>query len=553
MKFQDDNEALKVLKLHVDNTPDWVILARDQKEEAEALIYGENYIEFLVNEIEHLESKAKRKVRAKYSRPVTDLFVRIGRLLDNIFSASGTIKNINGLNDTEKERLEKHLSQIKGGMSLGQWMEDVWIKTLHVDANGITYLKYDTDLGIDPYPEYIPIDRIRYYLSDGRSVDYIVFEPKSIIVDGKDTGNKKWTIVDDVSIYVFIQEKDSFTLDSKSDHLFDNVPVIINSNDKDFETELRYSPYDPIFPTSKTYGSKLSVLDSYDRLQGFPKSWALTSACSSCGGRKLNDEGGECGACHGSGESGNDVANEVRIRLPDTNNGEALINGANIGGFISPDLAYITKAEESLDRLENSMFFTQWGNQSSSEAVRTATETIIDEQPTEQRLGWYASQVETVEAMIVDLTANQMFTRNATDEKVSIIIYSRDFIIASLNAVTVEYQTSKTAGDNAVILDDKFSKVLLTTYQNNKKGLDIANKKAHIEPYIHLTIEQVLEVYKSKQAQKKGLFNQWYSLLTPVKLEKDVETLREDYNTWFEDWLTVNEEPEEIEETNTNT
>ena len=552
MKFQDESEALARLKRHTDNTPDWVTLARDQKEEAEALIYGVDYIRFLVNEIEYLESKAKREVRAKYSRPVTDLFVRISRLLDNIFSASGTIKSIHGLDDTKKDQLEKHISQIKGGQSLGQWMEDVWIKTLHVDPNGITYLKYNTTLKLDPFPEYIPIDRIRYYLSNGRNVEYIVFEPKAVFVDGKDTGNKKWTIVDDLSIYVFIQEKDSFTLDSKSDHLFDVTPAIINSNDKDFETELRYSPYDPIFPTSKTYGSKLSVLDSYDRLQGFPKSWALTSACSSCGGRKLNDEGGKCNTCHGSGESGNDVANEVRIRLPDTNNGEALINGANIGGFISPDLAYIEKAEDTLDRLENSMFFTQWGNQSSSEAVRTATETIIDSQPTEQRLGWYATQVETVESMIVDLTANQMFTRDATDEKVSSIIYSRNYIIASLNAVTVEYQTSKEAGDNFVILDDKFDKVLLTTNKNNRRGYDVDRKKAFTEPFVHYTVEQVLEVYGQKQAQKKGLFNQWYSLLTPDKLDKDIKTLREDYNTWFEEWLTANEEPEPEEETNTN-
>lgn len=545
MTFKDETEALKFLKKHTKHTLDWVTIAKENKEEAEALIYGVNYKKFLVNEIEYLESAAKRLVRAKYSRPVTDLFVRVGRLLDNVFSANGTIKQINGLKDNQKVELEKHLSQIKGGQSLGKWMEDVWIKTLHVDPNGITYLKYDSDLGIDPYPEYVPINNIRYYLSDGRKCDYIVFEPKAIIVDGKDTGNKKWTIVDDKNVYTFIEEKEIFIMESISEHLFDSTPVVINSADKDFDTELRYSPYSVIFEPAKAYGGKLSRLSSYENLQGFPKSYALTAPCNSCGGRKLDDQSNVCQSCKGSGEQGNDVANEIRLRIPDFNSGESFIPSDSIGGFISPALEYAAQEEQSLDRLENSIFFTQWGNQSSSEAVRTATETIIDAQPTEQRLSWYASNVEDVESMIVDMTANHMFVRNAQDEKVSTIIYSRDYIIASLNAVTLEYQTSKEKGDNYVILDDKFKKVLRTTYKGNGRGFNRALKKAFTEPYIHLTIEQVKDVYGSEQAKKKGLFNEWYDLLTEAELDnKTIIELKKEYNDWFEDWIESNKEPE---------
>lgn len=545
MTFKDETEALKILKKHTKHTLDWVTIAKENKEEAEALIYGVNYKKFLVNEIEYLESAAKRLVRAKYSRPVTDLFVRVGRLLDNVFSANGTIKQINGLKDNQKVELEKHLSQIKGGQSLGKWMEDVWIKTLHVDPNGITYLKYDSDLGIDPYPEYVPINNIRYYLSDGRNCDYIVFEPKAIIVDGKDTGNKKWTIVDDKNVYTFIEENEIFRIESISEHLFDSTPVVINSADKDFDTELRYSPYNVIFEPAKAYGGKLSRLSSYENLQGFPKSYALTVPCSSCGGQKLDDKGNVCQSCKGSGEQSNDVANEIRVRIPDFNSGESFIPSDSIGGFISPALEYAAQEEQSLDRLENSIFFTQWGNQSSSEAVRTATETIIDAQPTEQRLSWYASNVEDVESMIVDMTANHMFVRNAQDEKVSTIIYSRDYIIASLNAVTLEYQTSKEKGDNYVILDDKFKKVLRTTYKGNLRGLNKALKKAFTEPYIHLTIEQVKDVYGSEEAKKKGLFNEWYDLLTEAELDnKTIIELKKEYNDWFEDWIESNKEPE---------
>lgn len=546
MVFNNEDEIIDYLKSQQKAT-EWVNIARENEAQLKALIDGKNFKKLLIHNIEHLEDPKKFKARLKYSRSTKDFFERLLRLTDNVFSANGTTKRYN-LKENQEKELVSHLHNIRGGKSLDYWLEAVWMKVYHSDPNGIVFLEYMSDL-VKPFPTYKSISAIRHYISNGQKCEVLLFEPKEIKNEkGDDTNKKEWRLVDDVYEYIVIQEDDIYTIVEQNEHLFAAVPAVINSDIEEIGTEIRLSPIQPIVELVKEYAGDYSVFVNYKKLQGFPKHYKIVPPCSSCGGTKLNDQGGQCGKCNGTGKNlTNDVTDEIHLRL--AQEGETQLSGDSIAGFINPSIEMLDKFTEALQQLEDSAFLTHWGNISSTKSNATATEIIIDTQPTIQRLNKYADTTEDVEKMLTEYIANHMFVRTKDEENIASINLGRNYIISSLTAVTTEYQDSKEKGDNDVILDDKFKKVLLTQYKNDEIGLMRALNKARVEPYLHYSIEQVKDIYGDKEAQKKGLFHDWWETLTKDQQEGDAFQLKEQFNQWFDSLETTTE----TENTDTNT
>jgi hypothetical protein len=532
-----EDQIQKILKKNSKITPSWIMEARDYRDTLFALIEGEDF-DKLLEKVEHIEGTKKAVARRKYARNVKDMFERLLRMTDNIYSATGGIKRYIGLSDSEKETLVKSLSNVRGGESLESWLENNWKQLYHLDPNGIIFLEYME--GLDPYPTYKSIKSIRNYLQNGQKLEWLLFEPVEL-----EDGVKEWRLVDDEKDYTIIQNGETFTIDEDDsfEHGFGKTPALVNSNiNKIGYKNLRLSPVDKIIEIAKEYSRDLSIKTIYKFLQGFPKHWRYTAPCPDCHGTGKDGED-TCGTCNGTGETTrNDVTDEIRLAIPEA---DEVVLAPNVAGYITPDLETWDKFTEELQQLEDLMTLTHWGSIVNTEAVQTATETVIDTQPTIQRLNKYSDVAENMEKQLTEMIANHLFPNKDKGEQVASINYGRNFIIEALSTVLERYQSSKTAGDNATILDRQYQEYLLSKYKSDPVGLKIAMLKSKVEPYIHYTAEQVAELMGAEEGQKKVLFDDFWKTVTDY--DQDAEKLQNDFLTWFERQKPQAEEPEAVE------
>ena len=131
-----EEQIQQILKKNSKKTAPWIMEARDYRDTLFALIEGEDF-DKLLEKVEHIEGTKKALARRKYARNVKDMFERLLRMTDNIYSATGGIKRYINLSDSEKETLVKSLSNIRGGESLETWLENNWKQLYHLDPNGI--------------------------------------------------------------------------------------------------------------------------------------------------------------------------------------------------------------------------------------------------------------------------------------------------------------------------------------------------------------------------------------------------------------------------------
>jgi hypothetical protein len=516
-------QQIKTIITQNQTAPKWVDFARGYTKELFALIDGEGFSD-LLEKIEHIEGDQKSIARRKYARSIQDMFERLSRLTDNVYSSTGTTKRYD-LSDSQSEELQTIISQIRGGGSLEKWLEYNWLQLYHLDPNGVIFLEYTE--GLNPYPTYKSINVIQDYMPNGQKVEYLLFSPKDL-----EDGKKEWRLVDEVWDYCVIQEGDSIRINEERSfmHEFGCVPAVINSNlNKIGNDFIRLSPYHKIIEIAKEYGRDLSIKTIYKFLQGFPKHWRYTAPCSSCHGTgKVGED--VCKTCNGTGESHrNDVTDEIRLNLPEL---DEPVLAPNVAGYVAPDLATWERFNEELALLEDTMTQTHWGTVIKTEGIATATEAVLDTQPAIQRLNKYSDVAESVETMLTEMVANHTFTDKNKTESIASINYGRNFIIESLGTVLERYQASKAAGDNATILDKQYSEYLMTKYKSDPVGLSIAQLKSEVEPYLHYTSEQVQEIMGEEEAQKKVLFEDFWKTL--LSYEQTAETLINQFNVWFE-------------------
>ena len=522
-------------------TSKWVNDARAYHKRLLALIDGHGFNELLINKIEHIEGTQKAIARKKYARSIKDFYERLLRLTDNIYSSTGGVKRYENLTDNQIEELQSHLANVKGGKNLESWLEGVWLTVYHQDPNGIIFLEYDSTLNIKPFPTYKSINTIRNYVSNGQTLEVLLFEPKEL-----DGGIKQWFVVDDERFYTVNQSKESYSIveELTFEHNFGIVPAVVNSDLEHIGYDKRLSPIDKVVEISEEYGRDLSIKTIYKFQQGFPKHWRYASLCPSCHGTGKDGQGHTCGDCNGTGELfRGDVTNEDRLTIPEE--GDQIIAPAS--GFVNPSLEYLADTRIELKELEDTATFTHWGAVVNTQAVATATEIVINTQPVTMRLNKYADVAQNVESLLTEMIANNMFLDKDKATKVSSISYGRNYIIEPVNAILERYQGAKEQGDNATILDRLYQEYLLTKYKSDNVGLQIAIVKSKVEPYIHYNSEQIQEIFGDKEAQRKILFDEWWKSLNNFKQSSEV--LKTQFNTWFD---SVYQEPQNEQVTQTN-
>lgn len=526
MTFQDNDEVIAIVK-DLQKTPDWVEKARKTNEKYKALVYGDKFDELLLQKIEKIESTARQEARRKYSKDIRDMFSRIFEPRLNIFSSSGGIITKEIRTEEQKEQLYDILTNFKGNLSIDKYLSEYFFNLLDVDPNGLIFMEYDG--GNKIYPAYKSIEDIQHYETDGQNVNVLVFKPVPYYINGAKSHRKKWRVVDDKKDYCVIQDGGNFVVDEDQtfEHPFGQVPGVVLSNTQKLGTEIRLSPVFPIESIAENVARDASVLTLYKFLQGFPMHWRYIQQCRACKGTGKTGEN-TCKHCNGKGTLGkNDVTDVLEIDLP-RDKDDANV-APNLAGFIQPDIKTWEQLKTDIKDQEEKASNTIWGTAKVKEGGNeTATGRFIDVQPVMNKLNIFADNVEWVHNELVKFVLrwqdNNPETNNTYHKT-----YGRGFIIESPDELLKRYHEGRKDGSNFVVLDRLLKEYLTSKYKNNHKVLENNLKKIIVEPYTHLSIQQVSDVFGFREAFIKSSFEDfWYQ----ADMNKTAEQLKEDFEAY---------------------
>jgi len=533
--FMEVEGIIQLIKA-TQTAPSWVIQARETNNELNALVYGENFHELLINQIEKIEDNSRAVARRKYSIDTRDLFQRIMEPRNNVFAADGGSENWKeDINKKRVEAIKERLNSFKGGKSIEKYMAESYFQLSDIDPNGLIFLEYTTNgNGVeDVYPTYKSIQDIKDYHCKGQSVKWVLFEPVKVIEKGNTY--KLHRFVDEEIDATIVERNGSFEVleDETFANEFGEVPAVILSPIQKVGSKLRLSWLFYIQELAKKYARDVSIKTLYEFLQGFPKHWRYVMMCNLCHGTGQKD-GETCKKCTGTGElKKGDVTDDIRLPVPTDK--EQPVIAPNIAGFVSPDLDTLQHMEESRVSLEALIEYTMWGTQTvkqGNDSNETATGRYLDIQPLINKLHVFADSAEEVENILVGYVA-KLVDGIGVDGDLYTKTYGRRFIIESPDVLLEKYNDARKSGTPITVLDKMLEEIISSKYKNDINMRSKMHKKSLVEPYVHYSIKEIFDIFGAEKAEKKTMFSYWWEKMADHN--KKVEQLKEDYNSYFEE------------------
>lgn len=540
MTFTDD-EAKKILIEASKGTPKWMQTAREMSIEYKALVTGEGFKELLIK-IEHLESESKATARKKYSKDIRDVIERVLKPRYNVFQANGGSEKILIDNDTIKKLFINKQSNFKSNKSIFKYLSEVYFHLYDTDPNGVLFLEYKNSTNL--YPTYKATKDIRDYEPNGQKLEYIVFEP---YVKDEHPNWKYWRIVDDKTDRTFVElGGGTFTLlgDYTFEHPFGETPGLILSEKELVGTKIRIPSIQNIIELAKDHARDKSILTIYKFQKGYPIHWRFVTQCRACTGLGKVKKAGTtakngvmdtCGSCNGHGYIKNtDVTDIVTIPIPDIDQPNI---APNIAGYVSPDLDTWKQYKEDIKDSEKLMKDTMWGTNLYShenanvQETETATGRYIDVQPIINVLNDYADTIEYVDNTLCNWVLNFIDPVKNKGEILYSKSYGRRFILESADVILEKYQEAKKTSDSSTVLDKLLEEFILSKFKNDHVMQNIMLKKMQIEPFVHMTLEQINTMFGNVEVVRKELFNRFWSQCDVYKPKSELITEFETYYT----------------------
>lgn len=513
-----------------------------------AHMYGENISTLeAFNEISGFERPSLKKLRAKYSKSNKDLFARLSRPLDKVFSARGGSTYLNLSEAAERKAVTLALD-VRNGVSVRKWIETIWKQHMLDDPFGIIFMemlpakeaiKAKRENRSFVYPVYKSIQAIHDYLPKGNRLEWVVFSLTSEDKQdyGVDPQLEVYRVVDDSKDYlVRIDNKQAVIMPAFTlDNMFGEVPGILNSDITDPTTDNCFlSLFDDAIELADEFLLKGSIKTTHDFLHGFPKYAEFAGVCHECNGTGQH-EAKKCHECGGSGYRPiGRVSDMKQLSFPD-NKDQPIILPEQIGAYISPDKIFYDIATADLQMLEDKMNSTIWGVQSQTQTsgmsadaqgtVKTATEVVSDFKPQADRLVGISEMAEARHKFILDAVIRLQIAPGYTGSSVN---YGRRYMLESPDEIWLKYSDARTKGAPQSVLDALLNEYYESNYQSDPIGLEIARKLMYVEPFVHLSASQLKALTPDPNDYKSKLyFSEWLSLQNnAILLTSDIPALR---------------------------
>jgi len=536
------------LKIILQKNPAAPILAEAQKDASlyNAHITGAAF-DSIIRTDDYFEDEQKKNLKQKYARSNRDLFARIHRPIDKVFTAKGG-SVIYNLSDSQQKRFAAYLAVIRNGMPLRRWIKAVALPAYQIDPMGVIFMEMDADR--KPYPTYKATCDILSYKLTGRKLEYLILKinqndvrvaGQSLGLDGPalegifeklpslNASPRYLRVIDDVSdrIYQWDGKEDYQELMQLSiPNYWMYVPGIIISDLVKYNSSSFQSPDADIIELANDFLTDCSVFNIWKKLHAYPKAWRVKTTCSTCMGGGLV-RGVSCPDCGGTGvKKKATVRDELLVPLSDDGK-----MPTQFGGYITPDIAGWKLMTDEMDRLETLMQMTKWGTtmQKPNEAGKdkTATEVWVNTQPINERLPDYSAWAESIETFIITACGQIMFNQNYEGPSVK---YGTRFGLEPADVLWNKYADARAEGAPQATLDNLLRDYYESEFAGRPMDLEKAMKLMKVEPWTHLTIAEV-QASSALSVEKvaKTYFSEWLSTKTDMEiLSTDEQALRDD-------------------------
>jgi hypothetical protein len=516
-------------------------------------LYGDG-MEQKVEKITDYETESLHKLRGKYARSNKDLFSRLARPIDKVFSARGGSIYYQ-LPDAQDKAARNLAMNVHNGFSVRKWIETFWKPHMLDDPFGVMFLELmpmqQAVLAKQSgrsfvYPTYKSVTSIYDYQPSGSSLEYIVFTVSK--AEKKAEGLKEedivYRVIDDAFDYWVKREGDNVTI--LPQHTYPNyfmqVPAVINSDIISPENENCFlSLYDEVLELAENFFLDGSIRITHKIQHGYPKYWEFADDCNVCGGTTYH-EGKACDACKGTGKKIMlKVSDAKLLTWPDKENPTP---APNVAGYVSPDKVYFEISTADLQLLEELMNITLWGASSKVKTqgmqtkqtgdTKTATEVMDDIKPQADRLNIVSEMAEKRHKFILDNVIRLQVSQSYAGASVN---YGRRYMIEGPDEVWNKYSDARTKGAAVSVLDDLLIEYYETKYATDPVKLAIQTKLMKVEPFVHMTTSQVDGSMSITAADKsaKAYFSEWLSTMNEAMvLSFSPELLRSQLTTYTE-------------------
>lgn len=485
----------------------------------------------------YFESDAIHTERKQGAISNKDLFERILKREEMVFTAQGGVSYYDGLNPEQTLLFDAVLDNIRYNMTIRKWVKEFALNAYRTDPMSVLYVEVSPS-GLQVYPTYKSISCIYDYKTTGRKVEYIAFNMTvgdclnfGVIdpdLDNMQSGQitSYYRFVDDAFDYIVKNTDGIISEYSKLSLLFDSVPAIITSDLINFQNPAQFSsPLDRTIELAQEFLQDRSIRNLSKKYTGFQKVIEPLLQCGTCNGTGYLS-GAACPECTtGRQDKGSGFKLVTKVsdvaRFPiDV---DSQFDFKKYFGYIAPDITTWDKQDTSLNDTENFMVDTYWGTvnrttttgptqgETGLDSNKTATQVNEDIKPIYARLNTTADWAEQTENALCDFIGEYLYPGSF---KKSARTYGRYYILETPDEIRVTYLDAKAQGAPQSTLNEILSKYYHSLYAENKIKLNIALKLMAVEPFIHYTTIQVQTMNPSRvDFFCKMYFSEWLATL----------------------------------------
>ena len=498
-----------IIKLIKAGEPAFITEAKKKQVTLNVHVNGRGVAEHLAK-IEGFENKEQFLLRKKFALSNKSIMANLLRPVDKVFSAKGgsRIFNTKGKSENAKKELATRLRDVRHGFSIKKWIQEIQSNKYYSDPAGLVFFEWTSD---ETWPSIKSIQQIRNYKTDGRSLEWVLFEPfRTVDEKGKKSDSLFFRFVDSEFDYLFIKKGDVITHDKKETFAnpWKRGPAIVNSEIINDRLKYSDSPVDVVVDIADKYLRDNSVKSIYQFLHGYPLFWMYARQCSSCKGTGEGNDG-KCTSCNGSGTGiKRDVSNVLTLKPPKTK--KAPVIAPDVAGYVQPDLETWQEQRTELDWMWQLMHFTVWGTSYSPGENATATARFLDVQPVNDRLGLFSDSFEDMEQKMTDFIGEFYLSESYEGSSIS---YGRRYMMETADKVWEKYLTSKDKKAPKSSLDHLLNQYYQSEFMNDIQMLAIMVKGMKVEPFVHDTNADIKADIDNKAYTRKIYFGEWWKTL----------------------------------------
>lgn len=498
----------------------------------------------LIDSIEampYFEKPELLAIRKKYARSNQDLFERLFRQRDKVFTAKGGSK-MYMLPEAQEKKFRAYLSVVKDGMSLEKWIEQIALKAFDVDPMSLTFIELNENG--QAYPTYKSTSAIYDYDLKGRRPNYVAFslsqgEIQKLVVNKiilePAKGVLVYRFIDEAFDRIVIKDGEEVTFPSTAQfpNYFMQVPGVVNSNLPVFNSNMFKSTAEVVVELAHEYLQDGSAKGTSKKYHMFLKAWELATECGACNGTGFSG-GAQCPECNGSKIKPYTKPSDIIKVQPSDDNVKVPIPP---GGYFTPPKEGWEMMNAELALLESAMRDTYWGTgdmkraqgpTSTGDSQETATEILDDYRPIADRLKKFSEWAQELHKFCADNIAMVFYSASY---KGSAIVYGSRYLLESPDQLYQKYADARAKGSSRSVLDSFLIEYYESEYAGDALKLQRHLNLMKVEPFIHVNEDTVLKwPVKDEMKLAKVYYGEWEKTLkdmdvamsTPEDLRKQL-------------------------------